>query len=68
MIDRNIPFSEACYKCPTEYSQLFTGRLVAFSSYGTKYSKKVRLRKLTFSERTSEMVMFESSPWTEFIR
>ncbi len=57
MIDRNIPFSEACYKSPTEYSQLVTGRLVAFSSYGIKYSKKVRLRKkLVFEAKVGRKV------------
>jgi hypothetical protein len=40
MIDRNIPFSVAYYIFPKEKSQLFTGRLVAFSNCGVSYSKK----------------------------
>jgi hypothetical protein len=57
MIDRNIPFSGACYTCPTEYSQLFTGRLVAFWSCGLNYSKKYDYeKKIVFEAKVGRKV------------
>ena len=39
MIDRNMPLTVAYCISPEENSQLFTGRLVAFSNCGVSYSK-----------------------------